>query len=114
MDRVDAICMTVHEAIRAWAMANGQPAIPDWADAPDWMKQSTRQSVENVMAHPHQTARDQHDQWLGQKQAAGWRHGDTKSETDRTHPMMVPFDDLPEFEKKKDDLVKAIVRALAE
>jgi len=34
-------------------------------------------------------------------------------ETAKTHPDLVPFDQLPEHEKQKDRLFLAIVRALA-
>ena len=30
----------------------------------------------------------------------------------KTHPMMMPYGDLPEFERRKDALVNAVVDAL--
>jgi hypothetical protein len=36
-----------------------------------------------------------------------------KDETAKTHPDLVPFDDLPEHERQKDRLFMAIVHALA-
>jgi hypothetical protein len=36
----------------------------------------------------------------------------SKDEASKTHPDLVPFDQLPEHEKQKDRLFMAIVRAL--
>ena len=41
------------------------------------------------------------------------QHGPVKDEAAKTHPDLVPFDQLPEHEKQKDRLFMAIVRALA-
>ena len=42
-----------------------------------------------------------------------WQHGPVKDEAAKTHPDLVPFDQLPEHEKQKDRLFMAIVRALS-
>jgi hypothetical protein len=40
-------------------------------------------------------------------------YGEVKDAVAKTHPCMVPYDDLPEFQRKKDALFLAIVRVLA-
>ncbi|MCI4645150.1 MAG: RyR domain-containing protein [Hyphomonadaceae bacterium] len=108
-----AIARTVHEAIRAWAAAHGQPAMPHWRQAPRWMKESTLESVDFVLNNPGANDGHQHDQWMDQKKRDGWVYGPNKDADKKTHPMMVPFADLPDMEKRKDALLKAVVLALA-
>ncbi|MEM9740895.1 MAG: RyR domain-containing protein, partial [Pseudomonadota bacterium] len=98
---------------RAWSAAHGQKPAPHWRMAPRWMKESTRESVDFVLAHPSADDLKQHDQWMEQKRRDGWVYGETKNEQKKTHPMLVPFEDLPEMEKLKDSLLRAIVLALA-
>lgn len=112
-DRLEAIARTVHAALGEWAAAHGQADIPAWNMAPDWMRASTRESVQYVLTHPASDGRAQHDQWVRQKQAEGWQHGSVKDSAARTHPMMVPYDDLPDWERRKDLIINALVRALA-
>ena len=109
---LEAISHVVHEAVRAWSMAHGQEAIPAWEDAPQWMKTSTRESVQFVLDHPNASPGAQHEQWMQQRLKAGWVYGPERVDGRKQHPMLVPFGELPEFEKQKDALVCAIVRAL--
>lgn len=109
---VAQIAQVMHEATRAWQKANGQTPAPPWSRAPKWMKDSSAASVVWRVANPKAGASAQHDQWLAQKKADGWKFGKTKDAAKKTHPMMVPYSQLPEFERRKDSLVNAVVDAL--
>ncbi len=101
-----------HEAMRAWQKANGQAPAPPWSRAPKWMKEASVASVTWRINNPNATASAQHDQWMAQKTADGWKFGKTKDAKKKTHPMMTPYRSLPVFEQRKDALVNAVVDAL--
>ncbi|OYX48348.1 MAG: hypothetical protein B7Y90_10430 [Alphaproteobacteria bacterium 32-64-14] len=110
--RAMQIAQVMHEAIRAWQAANGQTPAPSWGRAPKWMKEATVASLLWRLENPDAPASAQHDQWMAVKKADGWTSGKTKNGKKKTHPMLVPYAQLPEFEKRKDALVNAIVDAL--
>ncbi len=56
--------------------------------------------------------RRQHDEWMGYRQKQGWRHGPVKNEVEKTHPCLVPYNDLPASEQLKDKLFLSIVSVL--
>ena len=108
----ERIAQVMHEAMRAWQKANGQAPAPPWSRAPKWMKESSVASVSWRIANPNATASAQHDQWVAQKKADGWKFGNKKDAKEKTHPMMIPYRSLPVFERRKDALVNAVVDAL--
>lgn len=108
------VAMVTHQAVRAWQKANGQDAAPAWNKAPQWMKDSTFAAIRYRLEHPGAAASAQHEQWMAEKVAAGWKRGKVKDEKKKTHPLMIPYDQLPLVERRKDALVAAVIDALCE
>jgi hypothetical protein len=106
------IAQVMHEAVRAWQKANGQAPAPPWSRAPKWMKDASREAVMWRMKNPKAPSSVQHEQWLAEKRAAGWKYGKTKSGVKKTHPLLVPYADLPEVERRKDAMVGALIDSL--
>jgi hypothetical protein len=111
-EAIQRIAQVTHEAMRAWQKANGQAPAPPWSRAPKWMKESSVASVTWRINNPNANASAQHDQWMAQKTADGWKFGKTKDAKKKTHPMLIPYRGLPVFERRKDALVNAVVDAL--
>jgi hypothetical protein len=108
------IAQVCHEANRAYCVAHGDYSHnPSWAVAPAWQIDSAINGVEHALRHPDATPEDMHSNWMAEKIADGWVYGEVKDAVAKTHPCMLPYDQLPEFQRKKDALFLAIVRALA-
>jgi hypothetical protein len=107
---IAAVC---HEANRALCAVNGDHSQPSWIVAPQWQVDSVIDGVLNAYAFPDATPEDSHNNWMAGKIANGWVYGEVKDLVAKTHPCIMPFDQLPESQRKKDKLFLAIVRALA-
>jgi hypothetical protein len=113
MDREEAVTViarAVHETIRASQAALGEKEAPSWPEA-GWMQASSREAVEFALGNS--TPGAQHEAWMAEKRRGGWSYGSEKSEAKKTHPSMVPFGELPESERQKDEVLIAVVKALA-
>lgn len=51
---------------------------------------------------------------MAQKANDGWVYGPVKDPEAKTHPCMVPFDELPYVQRKKDAIFRAMVHALGD
>lgn len=110
---IHTIARVSHEAIRAYKQALGEDPVPSWEDAPEWMRESSIEAVQSRMENPGAPPSAQHEAWMNQKEKTGWRYGPTKDPAQKTHPMMVPYGELPETERYKDVLIQAVVDALS-
>ncbi|MEI8101756.1 MAG: RyR domain-containing protein [Bacteroidota bacterium] len=110
--KVEYIAKCCHEANRIWCQANGDESQKHWEDAEQWQRDSAIKGVHFVLDNPDATASSQHDYWSAVKIADGWVFGEVKDAEAKTHPCLVPFEELPFFQQKKDKLFKAIVSAL--
>lgn len=57
-----------------------------------------------ALEHPAISAEENHDNWMRMKLNQGWKYGLVKDFEKKEHPDMVPYGELPEIERKKDDL----------
>lgn len=110
---IETIAMVCHEANRAWCKRNGDFSQRAWALAPEWQRDSAVDGVVHALTFPDAKPEDSHNNWLVNKKAEGWVYGEVKDPVAKTHPCMLPYDQLPEWQQKKDALFLAIVRALA-
>lgn len=108
------IARVVHEAVRAFQAAHDQAPAPTWSRAPKWMKAATAEAIAFRLANPGAGPSAQHDQWMAEKIAAGWKRGKEKDGVKKTHPLIVPYSDLPLVERQKDALVAAVIDSLTQ
>jgi hypothetical protein len=85
------------------------PSLP-WDSEPDELRQGV---IDNVGRARHgMTAMMLHDMWVRDKAARGWKLGPEKDARLRTHPCMVPYWELPDYQRDKNRLFVGIVRAM--
>lgn len=101
-----------HEANRTWCELHRDRSQKPWDEASEWQQQSAIRGVEFADANPDAGDSAQHDAWMADKIKEGWTYGELKDADARTHPCLVPFDQLPEFQQVKDRIFRAIVGAV--
>jgi hypothetical protein len=106
------IAKVCHQANKAWCEAKGDNSQKDWEEAEDWQRQSAITGVIFRLGNPNAGKDAQHNAWMEDKINDGWVYGDVKDAVAKTHPCIVPFEKLPEFQQKKDALFCAIVDSL--
>lgn len=109
--RIETIARVCHQANREWCHAHDDDSQRPWDLAEQWQRDSAIKGV--VFALSGEGPEAQHEAWCNDKIAEGWRHGHTKDAEQKTHPCLVPYVQLPAFQKVKDRLFLAIVGALA-
>lgn len=111
-EQVEQIAAACHEVNRRWCILSGDDSQASWEDAPEWQRESAMAGVYGVIGGngPEQS----HESWLAVKEADGWVYGDVKDPEAKTHPCMVPYEDLPPHQHYKDSLFVQTARSMAE
>jgi hypothetical protein len=109
--KLDA-AMVAHEANRAFCLTIGDSSQVDWRTSAEWQRESAVHGVEAIVNDPSITAEQQHQAWCDEKIAKGWTHGAVKDAAEKTHPCLVPYDQLPAEQQVKDALFGAVVRVV--
>lgn len=106
----EAIAHVCHEANRAVQIEQADPTIPVsplWEDLDQETRESAIDGVQNVLAGA--SPRESHENWMQFKLDRGWKLGPVKDEEKKEHPLLVPYDELPDEQRMKDALFIAIV-----
>lgn len=107
----EACARAAHETNRAYCIAIGDDSQPTWEDAPSWQQSSAINGVRGALAG--NTPEQSHESWLAEKRATGWKYGPVKDSARKEHPCFVPYAELPESQRVKDDLFLSTVRSVA-
>jgi len=113
MQEIENAARVTHEANRAWCEANGDFSQPVWEGAPQWQRDSAINGVKFHVANPEAGDSASHDSWMKEKTDDGWVFGVKKDPEAKTHPCIVPFEELPPVQQTKDALFRSIVHAIA-
>lgn len=109
--KLELAAKIAHNVNQAYCEAIGDPTQTDWENAPQWQKDSCMNGVDFHLKF-NTTPEDSHKNWMNHKITDGWKYGKVKDEILKTHPCMVPYDELPESQRVKDYLFKAIVDSI--
>ena len=110
MDLDERRAWSVYEAARLAASAALAPIVPEpWAQRDEAFRSQfieviRREAGPNRKADP----RELHEDWVRAYEAMGWQYGPERDPERRTHPDMVPYDDLGQLERDKDAVFVAL------
>ncbi|HEY6019949.1 MAG TPA: RyR domain-containing protein [Candidatus Paceibacterota bacterium] len=107
----DQIARVAHEVNRAYCEALGDASQPTWEDAPEWQRASARMGVDLHLSGDFGPEAS-HVSWMKQKLEDGWVYGEVKDPVAKTHPCIVPFEQLQREQQAKDFLFRGVVHAL--
>lgn len=108
--QIETIAKATHEVNRAYCAALGDTSQVAWEDAPEWQRASACMGVTAVLLGTANTPEEQHQLWLDQKQADGWKYGEVKDPEVKTHPCFVPYEQLPVAQRAKDYIFRAVAQ----
>jgi hypothetical protein len=104
-------CVFVYEVARLQAAAVNAPIIPEPWDTRD--EAFKTQMIEVVKRYCEMetlpTPEEAHDSWWNKYIEMGWVYGPVRDRDLKTHPDMVPFDELGYEEQIKDAVFLALV-----
>ena len=63
---------------------------------------TTLELPEELIALAESMARSSHEEWAAKLMAEGWTYGEVRDDVRKTHPCLVPYEELPESEKEYD------------
>ena len=75
---------------------NAHTYIPQPVDTNDVKLPKELESLIEAMA------KNVHDVWAQGRIAEGWKYGEERDDEHKTHPCLVPYEELPESEKEYD------------
>ena len=108
--QIEAAARAAHEVNRSYCEAGGDTSQKSWAEAPNWQCQSALEGVRAVIEG--KTPDQLHESWVQAKVADGWRYGEVKDAEAKTHPCIVQYTELPEFQQRKDEIFRSTVCAV--
>ncbi len=99
MGRGEFIAKVRHIAWVSYQIAAGQPYNVEINE--DQMS-SLLDGIEYLDYYPDPTVETNHENWMTMKKQQGWKYGRVKDFEAKTHPDLVPYEQLEEIEKRKD------------
>lgn len=97
-----------HEINRAYCESLGDHSQVAWELASKDIQDSAVHGIMFNLMNPDSKPSDQHETWMKFKAEQGWVYGVDKDAEKKTHPCMVPYEELPQAQRTKDYLFKAV------
>ncbi len=99
MDKIEFIANIRHIGWVTYQIAAGQP-YNEQINQDQY--ESLVDGIKFALENPDITPEENHNNWTEMKVKQGWIYGEIKDFEKKTHPDLLPFNDLPDIEKRKD------------
>ena len=112
MDRIEFIAKVRYLGWLCYQMGADLPLhdVPEDYKISDERLKSLITGTKYVLENPATTAKENHNLWMEEKMNQGYTYGDVLDVEKKTHPSMIPFEDLSDVEKRKDEMDVLMVR----
>lgn len=100
----------VYEGARLAAIAANAPIVPEtWHRRETDFQRQFIDVIEQQCGPARKTSAEElHEDWVEAYIENGWEYGPVRDVEKRTHPDMVPYKDLDQLERDKDDVFVAL------
>ena len=112
MSRYERRAKFVCDAARLHAIQLGCPVIPQaWDNRDEEFKVQFRKLISDLCSgkREFQFFEEIHEAWVDKYHEMGWRYGKEYDPVNKTHPDLVPYDELDPKEKIKDEVFVKLV-----
>jgi len=108
---MDKITESIYEGARLEAIWSKRQIIPErWEDRDEKFRNQMVDIVGKYLsAEKLPTPEEAHDSWTESYVKMGWKYGEKRDTQLKTHPDMLPYDELQQDEKDKDAIFLALV-----
>jgi len=89
------VAMIAWEAYRNYLDIIGELPAPPWLAADNSKREQFVNGVKFHAENPNATPADSHEHWRKYMEARGYQYGDERNIKEKTHPAMIPFNQLP-------------------
>jgi len=105
------IAKAIYEATRLEAEWSKRSVVPEkWQDRDGKFREQFIRTVQNYLAMDKlPTPEEAHVNWMKRYLLMGWKYGEKRDQGLKTHPDLVPYDELPKDEKDKDAIFLALI-----
>lgn len=109
-DLLERRAIFIYEVARMQAAAVNAPVIPEpWSTREEAFKAQMRPVIEMMTGPDRKSSPEElHNDWWQAYIDMGWTYGPVRDKVAKTHPDMVPYDDLGPEEKDKDAVFVAL------
>ena len=109
---IESVARAAHEVNNAYRRAMGQKPYQSWVLLSEAKKKVCTDGVYAALGGV--TPEQMHENWMKSLLTTGWKYGPAYDEEHRIHPALVSWEELPNYEKAKDQLFIRVVRAMVD
>ena len=112
----EEIARAIYEATRIEANWSKRSIVPEkWEDRDEKFRTQFVEIIDKYLKTDKlPTPSDAHDSWMKSYFDMGWKYGEVRDVDKKTHPDLLPFDELSQDERDKDAIFLAFVWVIKE